>query len=125
MISSAFAVLVVMILLAWSVHLCLAMLTVSTVTAVATDAARQVAADTVPHDDPAAVARAEHQAQRRARSELGRSADKVTFAWQASGDQVRLSVTIDQPWRIGPGWGPTRAFARVHRTIVVPVESAR
>lgn len=117
--------LVVLLFVAWSAHLLIALEATSTVMAVSADAARQVAARDVAHDDAAAVRRAEVQAERSARSRLGAISSKVTYRWTVTPTEVRLAVALDQPWRLGPGWSPTRAFSQVHRTIVTRIERAR
>jgi hypothetical protein len=124
-VSSSIAVLVVLLFVAWSAHLLIALEATSTVTAVSTDAARQVAAHDVAHDDPTAVRRAEVRAEGSARSRLGALSAKVTYRWTVTPTEVRLDVALDQPWRLGPSWSPTRAFSHVHRTIVTRIERAR
>jgi hypothetical protein len=124
-VSSSIAVLVLLLFVAWSAHLLIALEATSTVTAVSTDAARQVAARDVAHDDPAAVRRAEVLAERSARTRLGALSSKVTYRWTVTPTEVQLDVALDQPWRLGPGWSPTRAFSHVHRTIVTHIERAR
>ena len=117
--------LVVLLFVAWSAHLLIALEATSTVTAVSTDAARQVAGRDVAHDDPTAVRHAEAQAERSARARLGALSAKVTYRWTETPTEVQLDVALDQPWRLGPGWSPTRAFSHVHRTIVARIEHAR
>lgn len=117
--------LVLLLLVAWSAHLLVALEATSTVMAVSTDATRRVAAFDVDHDDPVALRAAERRAERDARHRLGRLSSKVTYRWSATPDAIRLAVVIDQPWRLGPGWAPMRAFAHVRRTIVAPIERPR
>lgn len=117
--------LVVLLFVAWSAHLLIALEATSTVMAVSTDAARQVAARDVAHDDSVAVRRAEQHAERAAHSRLGALSTKITYRWTVTTTDVRLVVMLDNPWRLGPGWSPTRAFTHVHRTIVTRIERAR
>ncbi len=125
LISSSIAVLVVLLFLAWSAHLLLAMDATSTVMAVSTDAAREVAARDVDHREPAAERRAERLAEGAARANLGALGSDVSYDWTITNDEVRLRVRFDRPWRLGPGWSPVHAFAHLDRTIVTRIERAR
>jgi hypothetical protein len=125
LVTAPVTLLVVLLFLAWSAHLLVAAYATSTVMAVSTDAARQVASDRVDHRSSPALARAEADAERDARAQLGDLSAQVTFSWTTTADAVRLEVVLDQPWRLGPGWQPVRAFAHVDRTIVVPLEEPR
>ena len=125
LVSSSITVLVLLLFVAWSAHLLIALEATSTVMAVSTDAARRVAARDVAHDDPTAVRLAELHAEREARSRLGALSPKVTYRWTVTATDVRLTVDLDQPWRLGPGWAPTHAFSHTRRTIVTRIERAR
>ncbi len=125
LISSSIAVLVVLLFVAWSAHLLLAMEATSTVMAVSTDAARDVAARDVDHGDPGEVHRAERRAEAAARADLGALGREVSYDWTVTAEEVRLRVRFNRPWRLGPGWSPVAAFARLDRTVVTRIERAR
>lgn len=122
LVSSAVALLVFVLFLAGAAHLLVAMYATSTVMAVSSDAAREVAARDVTDARVAAATRA---AEADARRRLGGIADRLRYDWEVTARTVRLRVVLDQPWRLGPGWNPVTAFAHTDRTIVIRRELAR
>jgi len=89
------------------------------VTAVAFDAARQVAGAS---RGPGSIASAEDQARR----SLGRFSERVTFDWSATdGDTVILRVQAANQSMQLPVVGAPVAFDRIDRTMRVRVERFR
>jgi hypothetical protein len=116
-------VLVFLAFLFATVQLLLALYATSTVTAVATDAARSVASRRVDHSDPRAVAAAERDAAGRARRALGTYGHGVQFEWRIEGGYVRLRLRADNRRLTLPGFPGLDAFAHVDRTVVLRIEA--
>jgi Na+-transporting methylmalonyl-CoA/oxaloacetate decarboxylase gamma subunit len=118
-ISAWIGFLVFLTLLLFAVQALTNLYTTSVVTAVAFDAARQVAG---AGGGLAAVAPAEAQARR----SLGRFADRVTFDWSATDDEtVVLRVQAANRDVLLPAVAAPVAFDRVDRTVRVRVERFR
>ena len=116
-------VLVFLVFLFAAVHLLLALYATSTVTAVATDAARSVASRRVDHADARAVAAAEREATAAARRSLGAYGRRVRFDWSMDRDSVRLRVRAGNRRLAMPGFGGLDAFSHVDRTVVLRLET--
>ena len=116
-------VLVFLVFLFAAVQLLLALYATSTVTAVATDAARSVASRRVDHADARAVAAAEREATAAARRSLGAYGRRVRFDWSVDRDTVRLRVRAENRRLAMPGFGGLDAFAHVDRTVVLRLET--
>jgi hypothetical protein len=97
LVGTVAGVAVVLVLLLFAAQVLLDLYARSAVTAVAYDAARHVAAARVDHDAGAALAAAEAEAEQRARSELGRYGQRITFTWSVNGEAVRLRVQAATP----------------------------
>ncbi len=124
LIASLAGVVVVLVLLLFTVQTLTALTTRSAVDAAGLHAARRVAAGSVDHLDPSAVASAQAQAEAGLRRMLGRRGDGARVQWQVDGDAVRLRVIVDSPSllprRLGGG-----LLSHVDRTYVVRVEELR
>lgn len=118
-ISAWIGFLVFLVLLLFAVQALTNLYTTSVVTAVAFDAARQVAG---AGGGPGSVVSAEDQARR----SLGRFSDRVTFDWSATDDEtVVLRVQAVNNSTLLPVAAAPVAFDRVDRTIRVRVERFR
>lgn len=116
---------VFLVLLTFAVQLLVNLYATSAVTAAAHDAVRSVAAASVDHGRPEAVAAAVEAGERRARSLLGRAGDRVSFEWDVDTSRVRLRVVAQHPaLAVGPVAG---AFGlnRVERVVTAQVERPR
>lgn len=125
LIGSAAGVAVFLVLLLFAVQLVVNLYASSTVSAAGYDAARQVASRRVDHGDPAAIASAQLDAERRLRrllGELGRSAE---VTWQVDADTVRLRVVADAPGVLPRRLAQGTALRQVDRTFVVRIEAIR
>jgi Flp pilus assembly protein TadG len=116
-------VLVFLVFLCAAVQLLLALYATSTVTAVATDAARSVASRRVDHTDPRAVAAAEREATAAARRSLGTYGRQIRFDWTIDRDTIRLHVRADNPRLAMPGFAALDGFTHVDRTVVLRLET--
>jgi hypothetical protein len=118
-ISAWVGFLVFLALLLFAVQALTNLYTTSVVTAVAFDAARQVAG---AGGGPGSVAPAEA----RARRSLGRLSDRVTFDWSATDDDtVVLRVQASNRTVLLPVVSAPVAFDQVDRTVRVRVERFR
>ena len=110
---------VFLVLLLFAVQTLTNLYTTSVVTAVAFDAARQVAG---AGGGPGSMASAEDQARR----SLGRLSERVTFDWSATdGETVTLRVEAANQSMQLPVVGAPAAFERIDRTVRVRVERFR
>ncbi len=118
-ISSWIGFLVFLALLLFAVQVLTNLYTTSVVTAVAVDAARQVAG---AGGGPGSVGSAEDQARRA----LGRFSERVTFDWSATDDEtVVLRVQAANQTMLLPVVAAPVAFDRIDRTVRVRVERFR
>lgn len=116
-----------LVLLLFAVQLVFNLYATSTVTSVGYDAARSVASNGVDHDDAGGVGQARADAEARARRQLGRYGEQVSFDWSGSdGQSVRLRVRATNP-RTGYAAFLSRplGFDTVDRTVTVRVEAFR
>jgi hypothetical protein len=126
LVTASLALLVFLAFLLFAVQLLLNLYEGSLVTDVAFDGAHDVASNRVDHDDPAAVARAQQQAEDKMRSLLGAQGRRATFDWSTSdGDQVAVRVQLDTPTFELGGLGRSLPFAHIDRTALVRVEVPR
>lgn len=110
---------VFLVLLLFAVQALTNLYTTSVVTAVAFDAARQVAG---AGGGPSSVVSAEDQARR----SLGRFSERVTFDWSATDDEtVVLRVQAANQSTLLPAASGRVAFDRIDRTVRVRVERFR
>ncbi len=108
-----------LVLLLFAVQTLTNLYTTSVVTAVAFDAARQVAGAA---GGPSSVASAEDQARR----SLGRFSERVSFDWNATDDEtVVLRVRAANHGMLLPVASGQAAFDRIDRTVRVRVERFR
>ena len=118
-ISAWFGFLAFLVLLLFAVQTLTNLYSTSVVTAVAFDAARQVAG---AGGGQGSVASAEDQARR----SLGRFSDRVRFDWSASdGETVVLRVQAANPSMLLPAAAGPVAFETIDRTVRVRVERFR
>lgn len=110
-------VLVFLILLLLAVQVAFALYARSAVGAAAFDAARVVAGS-----DAGATAAAQADAESNARSELGRYGSDATFVWGISTDQVRLTVTAENPNLLPAFVSAPLGLDRITREVVVTRE---
>ena len=117
---------VVLAFLLFAVHLVISLHATSIVTSSAYDAARAVATADIDHDDPAAVATAQRQAERDMRANLGDHAEQVApFDWSGTdGDVVRLRIRADNPSFLIYATGGL-GLDTIDRTVTVRVERVR
>ena len=95
-------------------------------TSAAFDGARLVAGSRSRHDDPAALATAEHEAESRVRSQLGAFGRMVTLDWTGTdADSVQLRVRGRAPRFLWPGLQSALGVDEVDRTVRVRVEAWR
>lgn len=125
LIGSAAGVAVFLVLLLFTVQLVVNLYATSTITAAGHDAARQVASRRVDHQDPLAVAAAQHDAERRLRSLLGDLGQAAEITWRVDDDAVHLRVVADAPGVLPGGLARRTALRRVDRTFVVRIETLR
>ncbi|MGZ4709009.1 MAG: hypothetical protein ACXWBN_09760 [Acidimicrobiales bacterium] len=118
--------LVFLAFLLFAVQLLIDLYATSTATSAAFDGARLVAGSRTDHATPDSVARAQAEAERRMRDELGELGDRVTFDWTGSdGDVVAVRVQGPAPRFLLPGLGGPLGFDTIDRTARVRVEVAR
>ncbi len=118
-LSAWFGFVVFLGLLLFAVQVLFNLHATSVVTAVAYDAARQVAG---AEGGPGAIGRAEASA----RQSLGRYGDRVTFEWAAAdGDVVVVRVRARNPSFLLPAVAGPVSLAEIDRTIRVRVERFR
>jgi hypothetical protein len=123
LVGTLVGVLVFIVFLFAAVQLLLALYATSTVTAVATDAARSVASRRVDHTDPRAVAAAEREATAAARHSLGAFGRRVRFDWTMDRDTIRLRVRAENRRLSIPGFAALDGFTHVDRTVVLRLET--
>lgn len=109
-------------LLLFAVQLTLNLSTTSAVTAAGWDAARHVASRRVDHADPAAVARAQAEAEATFRSVAGGIADRAELTWEFRDGSVRLRVAVPAPRVLPTLFARPIGLDEVQRTYVVRVE---
>lgn len=117
-LSAWFGFVVFLGLLLFAVQVLFNLRATSAVTAVAYDAARQVAG---ADGGPDAIGPAEA----RARQALGRYGDRVTFEWTVSDEVVALRFHADNPSFLLPAVAGPVSFGEIDRTIRVRVERFR
>jgi hypothetical protein len=124
---ATFAALVVFLaFLLFAVQLLVDLYAASVTTGAAFDGARVVAGSRSRHDDSAAIAAAERDAESRVRSELGAFGRTVTFDWTGTDvDTVQLRVRGRAPRFLWPGLQSALGVDEVDRTVRVRVESWR
>jgi hypothetical protein len=122
LVGTVAGVAVVLVLLLFAAQVLLDLYARSAVTAAAYDAARHVAAARVDHGAGAALAAAEAQAEQRARRELGRYGQRITFTWSVDAETVRLRVRAATP-HVGVRAVPSVLHLdHVDRSVTVRVE---
>ena len=122
LVGSLVGVTIFLVFLFTAVQLLTALYATSTVTAVATDAARSVAAREVDHASGPAVGTAEHRAEAAARAALGGYSHQVRFDWSLADGTVRLRVRATNV-RLALAHLPgLSAFTKVDRTVVIETE---
>ncbi len=117
-LSTWFGFVVFLGLLLFAVQVLFNLHATSVVTAVAYDAARQVAG---AEGGPAAIGPAEASA----RQTLGRYGDRVTFEWATDDEVVVLRVRARNPSFLLPAVAGPVSFGEIDRTIRVRVERFR
>lgn len=119
-------VIVFLAFLLFAVHLVISLYATTTVTSSAYDAARAVASADIDHDDPAAIAAAQRQAELDMRANLGDYAERVEpFDWSGTdGDVVRLRIRADNPSFLIYATGGL-GYDTIDRTVSVRVERVR
>ncbi|MGZ4706390.1 MAG: hypothetical protein ACXWCM_16120 [Acidimicrobiales bacterium] len=126
LIGTIAGVLVFLAFLLFAVQLLIDLYATSAATSAAFDGARLVAGSRTDHATPDSVARAQAEAERRMRDELGELGDRVTFDWTGSdGDVVAVRVQGPAPRFLLPGLGGPLGFDTIDRTARVRVEVAR
>jgi hypothetical protein len=125
LVGTLVGVLVFIVFLFAATQLLLALYATSTVTAVATDAARSVASRRVDHTDPRVVAAAEREATAAARRSLGAFGRQVRFDWTLDRDTIRLRVRAENRRLSIPGFAALDGFTHVDRTVVLRLETPR
>ena len=126
LIGTIAGVLVFLGFLLFAVQLLINLYATSTATSAAFDGARLVAGSRTDHASPDAIARAQTEAERRMRDEVGELGDRVTFDWSGSdGDVVAVRIQGSAPRFLLPGLGGPLGFDHIDRTARVRVEAPR
>ena len=111
--------------LLFSVQLLTSLYATSTVTSVAHDGVREVAATGSISPDPASLEAEAARQEDRMRNLLGGHERHVDFSWSVTTDQVELTVRTDNPSFLLRSLPATLPFSHVERTVVARIERVR
>lgn len=112
--------------LLFSVQLLVNLSLTTTVTDVAHEGARRVAAAGTDQTDPLAVARAQEDAERHMRQLLGRVGDRAEIDWSRSTtDDVVVGVRVESPRFLLPSLQASLGFDHIDRVVRVRREQPR
>jgi hypothetical protein len=126
LIGTIAGVLVFLSFLLFAVQLLINLYATSAATSAAFDGARLVAGNRTDHATPDSIDRAQAEAERRMRDELGQLGDRVTFDWSASdADVVAVRIQGPAPRFLLPGLGGALGFDTIDRTARVRIEELR